>query len=68
MPTKTIPQKTGNRALRELKPFIVQTISSVLNDPDFGSELSGKAQARLSQARKVLGKTISFSEIKKRYS
>lgn len=68
MPTKTISRKIGSRTLRELKPFIARTISSVLNDPDFGLELSDKAQSRLSQARKVLGKTVSFSEIKKRYS
>lgn len=51
-------QKTYRLSLREPKP----------RDPDFGLELSGKAQDRLSQARKVLGKTIPFSDIKKRYS
>lgn len=68
MPTKTRPQKISHTSLRELKPFIVQTISDVLNDPDFGLELSDKAQARLSQTRKALGKTISFLDIKRKYS
>ena len=67
METATMPQKISSASLHELKPFIVQTISEVLNDPDFGLELSGRAQARLRQARESSGKTISFNDIKRKY-
>lgn len=63
----TVVQKTDTLSFHELKPFIVQTVSDVLNDPDFGLELSERAQARLRQARKAAGKTISFSDIKRKY-
>ena len=51
MPTITIPQKIGRTSLRELRPFIVQTISDVLNDPDFGLELTERAKKRLNKVR-----------------
>lgn len=52
---------------KEVKTFIVQTVNEVLNDPDFGLELSEKAKKRLNQAGVFNQKTISFSEIKKKY-
>lgn len=67
METAVMPQKIDTNVLRELKPFIVQTVSDVLSDPDFGLELSDRAQARLRQARKAFGKTVAFAEIKRKY-
>ena len=52
---------------KEVKTFIVQAVNEVLNDPDFGLELSEKAKKRLSQASISKQKTVSFSEIKKKY-
>ena len=51
-----------------LKAAISQEIMAVLEDPDFGMELSAFAKKRLSQARKSKAKTIPFSEIKKKYA
>ena len=63
MATITIPRKLN----KEVKTFIVQAIYEILNDPDFGLELSEKAKKRLRQSLISKQKTISFSEIKKRY-
>ncbi len=52
---------------KEVKTFIVQAVNEVLNDPDFGLELSEKARKRLRQALTPKQKTISFSEIKRKY-
>lgn len=62
-----MPKKISSASLHELKPFIVQTISEVLNDPDFGLELSDRAQARLRQSRESSDKTISFNDVKRKY-
>lgn len=51
----------------QIKSFIVRAIQEVLNDPDFGLELSKKAKKRLRQAAVSKQKTIPFSEIKKSY-
>ena len=59
----TVPK----RLTKEIKTFIIQTVKEVLNDPDFGLELSEKAKKRLHQALISKRKTISFSEIKKKY-
>lgn len=67
METATRSKKINFVRLNELKPFIVQTISQVLNDPDFGLELSDRAQARLSQAGKFPAKTTSFADIKRKH-
>ena len=63
MATITIPRKLN----KEVKTFIVKAIYEILNDPDFGLELSEKAKKRLRQSLISKQKTISFSEIKKRY-
>jgi len=55
------------RLTKEVKTFIIQTVNEVLNDPDFGLELSEKAKKRLHQALISKRKTISFSEIRKKY-
>ena len=59
----TVPKKLT----KEVKTFIIQTVKEVLNDPDFGLELSEKAKKRLHQALISKRKTISFSEIRKKY-
>jgi len=59
----TVPK----RLTKEIKTFIIQTVKEVLNDPDFGLELSEKAKKRLHQALISKRKTISFSEIRKKY-
>lgn len=51
----------------EIKALIIKTIFEVINDPDFGMELSEKAKSRLHRARIHKGATIPFSEIKKKY-
>jgi len=63
MTTITIPKKLN----KEVKSFIVQAIYEVLNDSDFGLELNEKAKKRLRRALISKQKTISFSEVKKRY-
>ena len=59
----TIPRKLN----KEVKTFIIQAIYEILNDPDFGLELSEKAKKRLRQSLISKQKTISLLEIKKRY-
>ena len=59
----TIPRKLN----KEVKTFIIQVIYEILNDPDFGLELSEKAKKRLRQSLISKQKTISLLEIKKRY-
>ncbi len=63
MATITIPKKITP----QIKGFIIRTIYEILNDPDFGLELSAKAKKRLGRASAQKQKTISFAEIKKRY-
>ena len=52
---------------KEVKTFIVQAVHEILNDPDFGLELSEKAKKRLRQTSVLKPKAISFTEIKKKY-
>jgi hypothetical protein len=51
---------------QEMRAFIVRAVHEVLNDPDFGLELSEQAKRRLRTAARAK-KTISLSEIKRRY-
>ncbi len=50
----------------QIKALVSSAIFDIFNDPDFGLELSAKAKKRLSTSSKN-GKTISLSEIKKKY-
>lgn len=59
MQTTATPYKTDFK--RGLRPLIARTVAEVLNDPDFGLELSGKAKKRLSQARASLKSAEEFS-------
>lgn len=63
MATVTIPKKLN----KEVRVFIIQTVNEVLNNPDFGLELTKKAKKRLYQASISKQKTIPFSEIKKKH-
>lgn len=63
MTTETLIKKVP----QELKAVISQEIMAILEDPDFGLELSPYAKKRLLVARKSKTKTIPFSEIKKKY-
>lgn len=51
----------------ETRALIAQSVQEVLEDPDFGLVLSGRAKTRLQHARVSKGKTISLSEVKKKY-
>jgi len=50
----------------ELKAFITTSIKEVLEDPDFGLELSESTKRRLHAAKNKKGKYISHTELKKR--
>ena len=52
----------------ELKALIVQAVYEVLQDPDFGLELTEKVKKRLRAARASEERTIPLLEIKKKYS
>ena len=49
-----------------LKIYVASVVQEVLEDPDFGLELSAQAKKRLRATRKVI-RGVSFSEIKKKY-
>lgn len=49
------------------KAFIVEIVRDVLEDPDFGLELTAGAKKRLKGALKSAKKRMPLSEIKKRY-
>ena len=59
---------TKKRLDSEFRALIARAIAEVLTDPDFGLELSEEAKKRLRRALTSRTKTISFSEIKKRYA
>lgn len=52
---------------KEIKTFIVRAVNEALSDPDFGLELSENAKKRLRKSS-VKRRTVSFPDIKKRYS
>lgn len=54
-------------SLRE-RAFITQAVREVLEDPDFGFNLTPRAKKRLESARRAHGKRISFAQIKERHS
>ena len=51
----------------ELRSFIADAIREILDDPDFGLELSDRARERLDRAPAHKDKTISSSTIKEKY-
>ena len=52
----------------ETKAVIMRAVHEILDDPDFGMELSMSAKARLHKAIASRAKRISFSAIKKAYA
>ena len=50
----------------ELKAFIAHSIREILDDPDFGLELSETTKRRLRVAKNKKQKWISHTELKKR--
>lgn len=50
----------------ELKAFIAHSIREILDDPDFGLELTEATKRRLRAAKSKKQKWISHAEVKKR--
>jgi len=50
----------------ELRAFITHSIREILDDPDFGLELTETTKRRLRAAKNKKQKWISHAEIKKR--
>ncbi|MEK9175458.1 MAG: hypothetical protein AAB795_02590 [Patescibacteria group bacterium] len=59
---------TRKKSNIDVKVLVMRAVSEVLSDPDFGLEMRMQAQKRLREANVYYGKTISFSEIKRKYS
>ena len=52
----------------KLQTLIMRAVQEVLNDPDFGLELTARAKKRLREAQKSkTQRTIPFEDIKKKY-
>jgi len=49
------------------RAFIAQTVRDVLEDPDFGRELTSGAKKRLKEALKDVKKRMPLSEIRRRH-
>ena len=49
------------------KAFIVTALQEILEDPDFGMELTEKAKKRLERERVSSQETVSLEELKKNY-
>ncbi len=58
---------TKQKLNKEIKFLITRALNEILSDSDLGLELSGKTKKRLHQASVSRQKTVSFSEIKKKY-
>lgn len=59
--------KVAKKLEVDTKAFIAQAVKDIISDPDFGLELSKKAEKRLRQVEAKRGKTSSLSDIKKKY-
>lgn len=62
MATLNISKRTN-----EVKILVSQAARDVLEDPDFGLELSEEAKKRIHLASASRKKTISFTKIKRKY-
>ena len=51
----------------QIKALVASAVFDVFNDPDFRLDLSTKAKKRLSRSSSENDKTVSLSEIKKKY-
>ena len=61
------PAATLKKLPGEIKSLIAQTVIDVLNDPDFGLELTEKTKKRLRDASLPNKKMIPLSVIKRKY-
>ena len=59
----TVTKKLSN----ELKEFVTRIVSEVINDPDFGMELTEEAKSKLGEAQSYKGKNMSSAEVKEKY-
>ena len=59
--------KENKKITPVIKAFIVETIKDVLEDPDFGLELSTKSKNRIKEIPTLLKKKVSLADIKKKY-
>ncbi len=57
----------GKKLNNELKNFVTKIVREVLNDPDFGLDLSDETKKQLRETKTYINKNISASEIKKKY-
>lgn len=49
------------------RAVIISAVYEVLNDPDFGLQLSEKAKQRFRKAKRSRNAGVTFSEIKRKY-
>ncbi|MEK7587058.1 MAG: hypothetical protein AAB453_04280 [Patescibacteria group bacterium] len=50
-----------------LKSLVLETVSSVLSDPDYGLEVKDSFEKKLLSGKRNSGKGILLTEIKKKY-
>jgi mRNA interferase RelE/StbE len=61
-------QRTVNKKLNsEVRALVTQILYEILNDPDFGYDLTAAAKRRLSKASTSKSALVSLVEIQKRY-
>jgi hypothetical protein len=58
---------TTKKLSNDVKEFVIRVVGEVLNDPDFGMNLTEETKRKLRQASNFDGKTISLNEIEKKY-
>ena len=52
---------------RKVRALVISVIGELLNDPDFGLELSDRAKKRLRARASSRQKNVSLTEIKEKY-
>ncbi len=62
-----MPIMTNKKADFALKSLVLETVSGVLSDPDYGLEVKNSFEKKLLSARRNSGKGISLAEAKKKY-
>ncbi len=50
-----------------LKSLILEAVSNVLSDPDYGLEIKSSFEKKLLSRKKDSSKSVSLAEIKKKY-
>lgn len=67
MVTKAILKRPARRPSFDEKIAIAEVVREILDDPDFGLELTNEAKRRLRRAMKDRRPGIPLEEIKRRY-